>query len=615
MSRMPGLRSRVARVPGARKARRMLLRGRAIASTQVALGRRLATQPRVGEAGALLDVLSLVNPERTRIVVMLVHSSQRVDVVRWLDKLRGDEVHVISQKETAEWELSTRGVRWHKARGLEQIDLELKKVGTIDLLVTLLPTDLVPGKGNDQYTLFQRFFRYVNRGGAYVLDRTTSPASAALLGMERWVRLLAASEDQALKQGLPQHDVDLAESTGSVIISRDLVLATKRIEHLVKLRDADVESVLPQREPKLSVRVLERRRAREFVSRATPVSHGGLVAADTFAQRFAVPALTGRRYEGRIGSPGGTLLYAGHTVLPDSFRWHLADNPRNVRLVAAVPGFSRLESRYFPRRVLPGNYYSLDSSHSGHFGHITTEVISRLWGWDRAKAEVPDLKAFFHLKPGADRHPQLEIDLLMAYGIAREDIAWVNEPVWLESVSSATPMWHNSSPYYVDPDIVSVWDRLTDGLLARAPKTPTAEKIFVSRAVSNRTCHNRTEVEDYFTAHGFRVILPEQMPLPEQVALFSGARVVAGFAGSNMFNLMHARRLETLIVLSHDGYLARNEHLFSAVRGGEAHYFWSPADIPHPPGGYSKKAFQSNWTFDFAANRAELEEIVSAQHA
>ena len=87
--------------------------------------------------------------------------------------------------------------------------------------------------------------------------------------------------------------------------------------------------------------------------------------------------------------------------------------------------------------------------------------------------------------------------------------------------------------------------------------------------------------------------------------------VIAGFAGSNMFNLMHARKLEAMIVLSHDGYIARNEHLFSAVRGGEAHYFWSRASIPQPDGGYSKEAFHSEWDFDFEANGKELDEVVT----
>ena len=83
-----------------------------------------------------------------------------------------------------------------------------------------------------------------------------------------------------------------------------------------------------------------------------------------------------------------------------------------------------------------------------------TEVVSRLWGWDAAKREIPDLKAIFHVAlPERARPDRSSSALFTAYGIAEEDIVWVNEPVWLSSVVSATPMWHNAVPHYVHPDI------------------------------------------------------------------------------------------------------------------------------------------------------------------
>jgi hypothetical protein len=87
--------------------------------------------------------------------------------------------------------------------------------------------------------------------------------------------------------------------------------------------------------------------------------------------------------------------------------------------------------------------------------------------------------------------------------------------------------------------------------------------------------------------------------LAEQVALFAGARVVAGFGGSLMFGLMHAQRLESLVVISHKPYVARNEHRFASVLGGELHYFWQPSDIEPPKVGGSKASEESWFAFDF----------------
>jgi capsular polysaccharide biosynthesis protein len=169
-------------------------------------------------------------------------------------------------------------------------------------------------------------------------------------------------------------------------------------------------------------------------------------------------------------------------------------------------------------------------------------------------------------------------------------------------------MWHNAEPHYVHPDIAATWRRLSDGLLAgREPATDLAERIFVSRSegAKHRECRNIREVEDVFRARGYRIVYPERLSLPDQAEIFGAARVIAGFGGSALFNVMHARRLETMIILNHEAYTARNEHLFTSVIGAEVHYFWSAPDIPHGDS-WSSAAFYSDWEFDFERNGAEL---------
>ena len=93
------------------------------------------------------------------------------------------------------------------------------------------------------------------------------------------------------------------------------------------------------------------------------------------------------------------------------------------------------------------------------------------------------------------------------------------------------------------------------------------------------------------------MVFPGPLPLEEQVALFAGARVVAGFGGAGMFNLAYAERLESVVVLHQWAYEARNEQLFAAVHGAACHTFWSPPDVDHD-GGRSYQAHQSSWEFD-----------------
>ena len=67
-----------------------------------------------------------------------------------------------------------------------------------------------------------------------------------------------------------------------------------------------------------------------------------------------------------------------------------------------------------------------------------------------------------------------------------------------------------------------------------------------SGAKANRVCRNAKDVERYFADRGYTVVYPEDLSLAHQVATFREARVVAGFGGSAMFNLMYAEKLEVV---------------------------------------------------------------------
>jgi capsular polysaccharide biosynthesis protein len=181
----------------------------------------------------------------------------------------------------------------------------------------------------------------------------------------------------------------------------------------------------------------------------------------------------------------------------------------------------------------------------------------------------------------------------------------------LESVIATTPLWHNQLPYYVRPEIKPmVWDVIAEALIE--PAAPTYDRIFVSRTPDriSRQCRNGADVEALFATHGFTVIYPEMLDLTQQAAIFAKARVIAGFGGSALFNTLFARNLETLIVLNHEAYTSRAEHLFTSFIDCEVHYFWSLPDAPRPESGWDRGQFFSPWEFDFARNGATLQKLL-----
>ncbi|MFC4783170.1 glycosyltransferase 61 family protein [Nocardioides sp. MAHUQ-72] len=561
------------------------------------------------DGGALAGLESLVPDGRDRRVLLVADAAQRRELVPWLERFSKDRVCVVSADEAPEWDLAGRQVEHRACADLATVVKHVRMLDAPHIVVSVLPSDLLPTGAEDQLDLFAALFRFVRRDGAYILDRlATGPR---LEGLPEWLHLLAAAEDRSLRDSLGPRQTELASAVGTFAVSRDAVVVTKRVEHLVKLRDAELNRILPAREPDLTLAELDKRPGGELTSRARVTSHTALVDI-SMPSVIAYPELTTRHYSGQVALGGASLMYAGHTVLPDSFRWHLTDNPSNPNLRSESRRFARVPSASRPRRTLTGDYYQLESTYPHHFGHLMTEVVSRLWGWEAAKREIPDLKAIFQLKTKSRRDPRLERTLFTAYGISEADLVWVNEPVFVESVVAATPMWHNAPPHYVHPDIVETWDRLAAGLVRDAGRGPH-ERIFVSRGAGakHRECRNAVEVEEFFRARGFEIVYPELLSLPEQVVLFRDARVVAGFGGSAMFNLMFAKSVETVVLLSHEAYTARNEHLYTSLTGGDVHYFWSRPDVEHPEGGWSQEAFTAAWEFDFGRNGDELAQVLA----
>ena len=65
-------------------------------------------------------------------------------------------------------------------------------------------------------------------------------------------------------------------------------------------------------------------------------------------------------------------------------------------------------------------------------------------------------------------------------------------------------------------------------------------RLFLSRAPSERL-GNTQAVEEIFVGFGFRVIYPEQLPIAEQLSLYSNCEVLASLSGGGMHNCLFAR--------------------------------------------------------------------------
>jgi capsular polysaccharide biosynthesis protein len=558
---------------------------------------------------------SLLPTGPDRVVVLLADDGADPRLARFLREFSADHVHVIAAQVPSEPTPDGRRVTFHAAPDPAGISASMRLIGAADLVIVLISAD-----GETHARMWEQLFFFLKADGAYVVlresvARSAGDGSAGLLN-----RLL---ETAALQDGSASEadgsDVgattalkqELADTASRVVIDRGFVIVGKRLAHHLKVREAEADELLAARAGDTRLRVLATLPAGELRSTTTVTSHPSSVPVHSLETTIRYPQLSLREYTGRVGLVAQSLLITDDAALPDSFRWHQQPDPVNPAAISASADFVRVNPKDLPTEHLAGSYYLLDNSFFGHFGHLMTEVVSKLWGWDQAKADFPALKAIYRTRHDWERERLMGRRLFEAYGIAAQDIVRVDQSVWVDRMVGATPMWHNALPHYVHPQIAAVWDRLTAGI--DPIRYDGARKIFVSRQadLKKRPCRNAGEVEDLFAANGFDVVYPELLDLRAQAGLFRDADVVAGFGGSALFNMLYCEHLQTLIVLNHESYTARNEHLYSLVKGCDVHYFWSDPDLRHPEGGWTETAFRSPWEFDFARNREQLTDLLN----
>ncbi len=519
-------------------------------------------------------------------VVLLVNGDSRTPLADWLEAFGAERLTVLSADGHP-----IPGVRWLEVSGRREIEQQLMLLGSCAAIVDEVAADPVK-----QFERWARFGPAVGKGGWYAIRATSTP--------ETWqerVEDLGQEVDDNLRAELVAAAAALRPAAGHLLLPQ-------LHRHLLRVGERSIGAILPTRNPELVVTELAGRPAIEIPGRARVVAHGSedvpIPQAPIEAQRLVC-----RWYRGELEVRTHLVTMVGDTLLPPSFRHSWANQLRNDELLPVGRSFAELKPRDVPPAVrLEGDYFDLNGAWPGHFGHVMTESLGKLWAWDEARAKVPGLKGLYRLPPGAEG-PTFEAELFGAFGIPAEQIHWATTNVLVDSYVSPTVPWHNGRPFHFHPAIEDVWERLRTKFVTHDATSPS--KIFVSRGHGERACRNQAEVEAWFAARGFAVVFPERLPLPEQATLFANAKVVAGFAGSALFNLLYADHVDKLIVLTHEGYTARNEWLFGMAVADELHYFWSEPDVRRAPGVKWRLAFHSTWAFDFDRFGAELEEAIA----
>jgi hypothetical protein len=443
-------------------------------------------------------------------------------------------------------------------------------------LAALPPPDLVvdlrSGRPDDVRATFRRAFLALADGGRYITRQ--EPRTPADRG-----DLVDDVRDLVARKGIPTPqrrslstalDLGLVQALAGVAIEDGFLVLRKSGEHVMKLGADETRTALAARG--VEQRVIARVPAERRTSASSVWSSDPVLAAERLSPTIDVGELVCTVYEDVLCAPRQVAVVE-RLLLPTSYFLPGRASRRTRGMSYFGSDYSALPPSDAEPEPLPGTYYHLDNQIAGHYGHVITHDLSKLWAWDAARAAYPDVKVL--ISPGVETGevPRYTYELLEAFGIGRERVHVITGPVRAERLITATQAFQQ--PKFLSPVARDVWARVSEGLLPRAGRGTLPERVFVARrAGSRRQCLNSDEVERRFRRAGFVTVYPEDLSLPDQVRLFSSVPVVAGYAGSGLINTVFSSGPATRIVLASKSYWATNEYHIAAVYGGDVHYFW-----------------------------------------
>jgi capsular polysaccharide biosynthesis protein len=484
----------------------------------------------------------------------------------------------------------------------------------VQVLMEIAPPDAiveVSQRPNDKQAALRHLFTFLRDGGAYLAAAATSGPSGrdrlmreALADLAAGANAAAAPADAKLEPGARAEKLERTASVASFRAVGGDVVVVKRGDHLRKLRDWATDATLDARFGRTWGATVHEELAFTFTAtNAVAVYGDGL--REVGRRAFDVPEMRVRRYEGATVA-ARQLVTIGDYIAPDTFRHpHQRRLHNGMVLDFATAHTGRVQAHVpaAPTREVAGALFHLDTEFPNHFGHVTTEVLSRCWGWEVARALDPAVRPLVSIGAGQERVASFQLEMLSAVGIDVRDVEVIHhgERVLVERLYAATPRFEN--PHHAHPALAETWRRLGEALAPALSPVPN-ERVFVSRRGGKRACVDGPEVERFFADEGFAIVYPEDYSYPEQRALFAQARCVAGFGGSGMFGVMFAPSAR-VVVIAGDGYGASNEELIAATNGNELHYFWGTS-LERPSGRHELRVFNSPFTFDLDRFRPAL---------
>ncbi|NSY19998.1 DUF563 domain-containing protein [Neorhizobium sp. AL 9.2.2] len=275
--------------------------------------------------------------------------------------------------------------------------------------------------------------------------------------------------------------------------------------------------------------------------------------------------------------PGNVVLRPSEqpTVLPPTFfygrhKWH-----------GYIKRMSTEDDRFTYLKPIDGNklqkhkgpVYFADADHPNVYGHVLFDMIAKLWAYAVVPKGTPVATTVKINRTYAKMMEALDIDPW--------NIVQLNRPTLVDECYFPGITFGRRDGIY--PQAFDLFDRISQ--LKKQSDVSPREKIYVSRRLlkEKRRLTNEDQVEAYYADRGFTIVHPQHHKIEDQIAIFAGARLIAGPAGSGLHNTLFSQKDTRVLIIASSAWLHVAD-IFIAQEKGDLGYVFGDPLVPATDG-------------------------------
>lgn len=538
--------------------------------------------------------------------LLLITNQKENEIAKmYLTRFGDAEITVLSYGRSQNSKLRDSNITFYQYISFEQMLSNSIKTGYFDVII-----EHCSNKKSHKIKIFKEYYPFLNVNGLFFIEELHAKFIPQLVdceGDDILDMLCKVSNIKLANKFNPEHRrtvdqflIALADSCDSILIREKLAAIDKKVITLRGLRSNEALQLLS--EGAISGKNIYRNDDAYLYEHKNKSIINLEKNASRHPKKFIIRESYINKFQDAICELG-QIVHNNGFLLPDSFRMQHQKILVNRHIRRLTENLFLGNEKIVSKR-LEGEYLYLDSELPGHFGHFTSEVVSRLWAWDKLKSHNPELKVLIGIEKGKDL-PKFAATILEYFGICKDDIVTFDDCVSVENLYTA-------SPYYVigdhiNPAISAVWNKIAEQAKGGISEI-NGDKLFIARpAKGGRKCLNPERLEDMFKESGFEFYNPENHTWLDQIKTFSQAKVIAGYAGSGTFNTMFSNSVKKMFIIGSDSYTSCNEHYICAIKNIDLTYFWGDSLLQHGSQ-WSAKAFMSDYNFNYERDEAALRE-------